>query len=177
MTGIALSRPVFDMLVKHLVDIEEEKEQLLKKYYPDATEEREAFEELINNYIKGIERCIYNAKVTETTKKACPFVIIGSIVEIENLDYNEIEKYQIVSPFESNSDPNVDFASYLSPMGKSLLLKKVKDKVTVETPIGRFAYIIKSIEIPGEMFCEIDEVRSGNIMTPEIKTNERDRIN
>ncbi|MBZ4647049.1 MAG: hypothetical protein JG777_2538 [Clostridia bacterium] len=159
MAGIVLPKSVFEVLVKHLVDIEEEKEQLLERYYPDTTKEREAFEDFINNYIKEVEGYISNAKVTKSTKKTCPFVIIGSVVEIEDLHYNEVEKYQIVSPFESNSNSNADFASYLSPMGKALLLKKVKDKVMVETPMGQFTYIIKSIEIPNEMFSIIDEDR------------------
>ncbi|NLY44356.1 MAG: GreA/GreB family elongation factor [Clostridiaceae bacterium] len=147
-----LSKAVFEMLVKHLVEIEEEKEQILGKYYPDTTEERELFIDLIDNYIGKIEEFIYKAKVKKDAEEACPFVIIGSTVEIEDMHCNEIERYKIISPFESNSNVNIDLASYLSPMGKALLLKKVNDIVLVETPMGQFTYIVRSIKLPREMY-------------------------
>ena len=157
MAGMNIPKTVFEVLVKHLVDIEEEKEQLLERYYPDITEERDMFRDFIDNYIKQIENYISNAKTTKSAKRSCPFVIIGSIVEIEDLKYNEVERYQIVSPFESNLESGIDAASYLSPVGRALLLKKVKDKVTVETPAGQFTYLIRAIEIPEHYFAIIDE--------------------
>ncbi|MGE4284347.1 MAG: GreA/GreB family elongation factor [Clostridia bacterium] len=150
MSKEVVSKQMFEIMVKHLVNIEEEKEQVLGKYYPDITEKRDAYEAVITEYIKKIEGYISNYKVDDAIKSACPCVIIGSIVELEDLQYNEIEKYQIVSPFESKMAFKTETASYLSPMGKALLLKRPNEQVNVETPMGKFAYIIKSIEVPQE---------------------------
>lgn len=151
-----LSKKVFEVLVKHLVDTEEKKDQILEKYYPEITKERNDFQDFIEGYIKKVEERIYNTKVVENKKIICPFVIIGSIVEVENLENNENEKYHIVFPFENNSSTGIDFASFLSPVGKALLLKEVEDKITIENPMGKLTYSIKSIEIPDEMFSFID---------------------
>jgi transcription elongation factor GreA len=154
-SSIAISRKVFEVLVKHLVDIEEKQVQLLDKYYPDITKEREAFEDLLNVYIKKIEGIICNAEVLDGEADKCPFIIIGSIVELENIDYNEIERYHIISPFESGIYSHIDFASFLSPVGKALLLKEVEDEISIENPMGHCTYIIRSINIPDEMFSYI----------------------
>ncbi|HHV72540.1 MAG TPA: GreA/GreB family elongation factor [Clostridia bacterium] len=146
-----VSKEIFELLEKHLVDIEEEGEQILEKYFPDITAERDSFTKLLTNYIKQLEKYISKYEVSERAENNCPFIIIGSIVEVEDLESKEVEKYQIVSPFENNLEVDFDFASYLSPLGKALLLKKIDDKVEVETPMGKFTYKVKSIEIPAEI--------------------------
>lgn len=152
MSKVLLSKSIFNMLKNHLTAIKIQKDELLGKLYPDSTNERDAFDDLISEYTRKIGEYISHVKLTETESKTCPFVIIGSIVEIEDLEYKETEKYQVVIPYEDRSESDVDFASCLSPMGRALLLKKVNDEVMVETPMGQFSYIIKSIEIPEELF-------------------------
>jgi transcription elongation factor GreA len=148
MSKIVLSRPIFDVLVKHLVDIEEEKDRIMGEYYPNVTDERDKFKQLISTYINEIEEYLSNSKVKDNISRDFPFVTIGSIVEIEDLTYKETEKLTIVSPFINKASMNLNCASYLSPMGKTLLLKKVEDRVVIETPAGKSTYIIKSIELP-----------------------------
>jgi len=143
---------IFEMLVKHLVDVEEERAQVVKKYFPQSTREKDDYELLMRNYIKEIERCLSSGEARKIKDGQCPFVIIGSIVEVEDLQFNEVEKFQIVCPFSDKNSALTECASYLSPIGKALLLKKVNDKVTVDTPAGRFDYVVKSIEIPERMF-------------------------
>ncbi len=152
MNKIISSKEVFQILVKHLVDMEEEKERLLEKYYPGTTDDREDFETIFDKYFKEIEYYISNTTAHDIEKSECPFVIIGSVVDLVAEEDNELETYQIISPFESKAIPNFEGASYLSPMGRALLLKKKNDKVAIETPMGSFAYIVKSIRIPQEMF-------------------------
>lgn len=60
---------MFELLTNHLVEIEDEREKALERYYPDATKDGEEFKEFISNYIKGIEGYIFNAKVATTAKK------------------------------------------------------------------------------------------------------------
>lgn len=151
MSNLVLSDSMFDMFVKHLVDIEEEKERIISEYYPNITYERDNFKQLIGNYIEQIEGFISKVKVDKTADDVCPFVTIGSIVEVEDLTYKETERLKIVSPFTSKVGMKCNCASYLSPMGKALLLKKVKENVEIKTPAGNAVYEIKSIEMPLEL--------------------------
>lgn len=150
MSKMVISRSVFEMLVKHLVDVEDEKDRIIAEFYPNFTKERDSFQKLIGDYISGIESRIYNIEAKETEETAeigIPFIIIGSMVEVENLTYNEAEAFQIISPFTNESNINWDCASYLSPLGKEMLLKNVGDEVKIDTPAGKVIYKIISIKL------------------------------
>jgi transcription elongation factor GreA len=141
------------MLIKHLIKVEEEKLSVLEKYYPVWTNERSSFQELLESYIKGIECIIYNGvEVNSHATDTCPFVIIGSQVELSDTYTHETENIQIVSPFTGEVNLDVVSASYLSPMGKAFLLKKVNDSVKVETPMGILNYKVENIILPDDTF-------------------------
>ncbi|MCG0279072.1 MAG: GreA/GreB family elongation factor [Thermanaeromonas sp.] len=146
MDKVRLSPVIFENLIKHLVNIEEEKEKLLEQYFPRPSKERSDLEKLFDNYIRQVEQLIKNAIKSETTNTNLPIVIFGSEVEVENLDTGEISRFRIVSPFDI--DVESGDISYLSPMGRSLLLKRTGDEVTVHAPAGVFRYKIKSIKFP-----------------------------
>jgi transcription elongation factor GreA len=150
MSKVVISRSVFEMLVKHLVDVEDEKDRIIIEFYPNFTKERDSFQKLISDYISGIESRIYNIETNEggdAVESGLPFVIIGSRVEVENLTYNEAEAFQIISPFTNESSINWDCASYLSPLGKEMLLKSIGDEVKIDTPAGKVIYKIKNIKL------------------------------
>ena len=69
-----------------------------------------------------------------------------SHVEVENLDTEEIKNFQIVGPDES--DVSAGRVSYLSPIGRALLGKRVDDDFEFETPGGRRIYCVNSITLP-----------------------------
>jgi len=146
MDKVRLSPVIFENLIKHLVNIEEEKEKLLEQYFPRPSKERSDLEKLFDNYIRQVEQLIKNAIKSETTNTNLPIVIFGSEVEVENLDTGEISRFRIVSPFDI--DVESGDISYLSPMGRSLLLKRTGDEVTVHAPAGVFRYKIQSIKFP-----------------------------
>ncbi len=73
-------------------------------------------------------------------------MIIGSEVEVQDHETNDVFKFKIVPPFQGSAGNND--VSYLSPIGKSLLLKKVGDKAVVKAPGGEFCYEIISIGLP-----------------------------
>lgn len=149
MSKYIVSKKIYEMLIKHLIKIEEEKLCVIDKYYPVWTNERNDFQELMDSYINGIENIIYNEiTVDDNAFDDCPFAIIGSQILLKDCYTNKTEEMQIVSPFMGEIDLNVDSASYLSPMGRAFLLKKVKDNVKVETPMGIFQYIIEAITLP-----------------------------
>lgn len=144
MAKTALSKTIFENLVKHLVEMEEEKTRLLEEYFPEPSTERNEIEKLIVNYIKHVDQLIRNKNRSMTKESKVPFVTIGSEVEIQDLSNQEVFKYRIVSPFRGGGKGDI---SYLSPVGRSLLLKKVGDEVKVKAPGGVFLYKIKSIRL------------------------------
>ncbi len=69
-----------------------------------------------------------------------------SMVEVENLETEEIKRFQIVGPDES--DVKLGKVSYLSPIGKALMGKKVDDDFEFNTPAGNKVYCVNSINLP-----------------------------
>lgn len=152
MSAIVISRNVFELLVRHLTKVEDEKLYVLERYYPSLTAERQSFQEIMDSYIKELETLICSrVKVEVAEDRTCPFVIIGSRMSIKDEDTDLVEDIQIVSPFLGEADLSMDIASYLSPMGKAFLLKKVNDSVKVETPMGIMSYTIQAVELPGDL--------------------------
>ncbi|QGP92215.1 Transcription elongation factor GreA [Neomoorella glycerini] len=147
MAKVTLSKATFENLVKHLVEVEEGKNKLVEQYFPEPSKERNEFVKLIEDYIKQIDQLIRNVNKSQTAGGQVPFVTIGSEVEVQDLDTQEVLKFCIVNPFH-NSIGERD-VSYISPVGKSLLLKKVGDEVEVNAPGGVFRYKIKSIQLRG----------------------------
>lgn len=150
MSGAVISRATYEYLVQHIVNIEDEKNNVINEFYPEETIEKKEFENFIADYISSIESFLEKASHNNRTDLHLPFVTIGSIVEITEVDSGESSTIQIVSPFFDKNFIKMDCASYLSPVGKALLLKRVNDKVRVSTPIGEFNYTVKSIKIPAE---------------------------
>lgn len=143
----ATSKPIYERLIEHLIEMEEEKTKVIEEYYYEMSAERLEFEVLIEDYISNIKKYIEKAKDSEKISTDCPFVLIDSIVEVEDINSKEVERFKIVSPFLTTNPLDGDFASYLSPIGKSLLLKKVGAHVLVETPMENIEYVVKSIEL------------------------------
>ena len=145
MSSVATSNVISTMLSTHLSDIEDEKVQVIDDYFGGETDEKREFELFINDYISEVRRRIDVLK-NNTKEQICPFVMIGSTIELEDLEDGEIMKLKIVSPFFDSIDYTT--ASYLSPVGKGLLLKNINEIASIETPGGQFEYKIKFIENP-----------------------------
>ncbi|SKC36481.1 GreA/GreB family elongation factor [Maledivibacter halophilus] len=140
----AESHTVRQRWLDHLSDIESEKVQVIDKFFFNETTEKYEFKSYMNNYIAQIEHYINEY---ENDAQIDSFVIIGSIVELEDLEDGEIIEIQIVSPFGNDAHNTMDCASYMSPMGRALLFKKIDEIVCVETPAGQFEYKINSIKM------------------------------
>ncbi len=143
-----LSKKVYDYLTWHVDEIEKEQELLFKKLYADETLESINFEEFFNDYLNSIKDYLSLVSIGSGGKNSCPFVIIGSIVDVYDSDDMEDYQYRIVLPYSNQQDSSIDCASCLSPLGKSLLLKKEKENVSIQIPTGELHYSIKKITIP-----------------------------
>lgn len=145
MANAILSNKAFENLVKHLVELEDVKEKLLQEFFPKLTTERYEIEALIEKYVEHVDNLVRNANKLHSTNSEIPFVTIDSVVEMQDLSNQEVVyKYRVVYPFRRNI--NEDNISFLSPIGKSLLLKRVGDIIEVNAPGGLFRYEIKSIQ-------------------------------
>ena len=102
--------------------------------YSMAIEEQHINEERILE----IRLKIKNAKVVKDRGKDT--VGVGDTVVLEG--EKELE-YQLVSEEETN--PLEGKISYLSPIGKSVMGKKIGEKIQIETPKGSISYKIVSI--------------------------------
>lgn len=140
-----LSKATFETLVKHLVEIEGGKNKLLEQYFPEPSKERNEFASFLDEYIERVDQLIKNASKSKNTGNRVPFVISGSEVEVQDLSDQKVFKYRIVIPIHGSVRGGD--VSYLSPMGKSLMLRRVGDEVEVKAPGGVFRYQITSIQL------------------------------
>jgi len=143
-----ISRKVYDYLLRHIRHVEEAVDALEKEYFFDDVTEGINFKNFISDYISSVRDIIDNATIDDCIEIKCPFVVIGSVVEVEDLDDNYTCKYLITLPFTRHEEVKIDQASCLSPLGRALLLRRLDEKVDVRIPAGKLNYVIRSIHLP-----------------------------
>ncbi|MZQ82076.1 transcription elongation factor GreA [Paenibacillus sp. 5J-6] len=93
--------------------------------------------------VMTIERMLKKARVVtnlDTSK-----VQVGSTVVLNDVEFAEKIEYKIVGSSEANVNENK--ISYESPLGVSLMNKKVGDKISVNAPMGVISYELLEIRI------------------------------
>lgn len=103
----------------------------------DAAREEQSF---IEGKIAELEEIIRTAIITEASENG--IIGIGSHVTV-HIDGGE-ETFHIVGAPEA--DPMNKKISHESPLGTSLMGKKVGEKVDMETPSGKITYTILSVK-------------------------------
>ena len=106
----------------------------------DAAKENQR---LLEIRIANLENTLAKARLIENVDLPNDKVYILSIVKLLDINKNKEIKYTLVSPEESNFEEGK--ISVTSPIGKSLLGKKVDDEVTVKVPAGVLKYKILDI--------------------------------
>lgn len=153
----SISMKMYDALSWHVTHIESKKEMLFKEYYNEETEESKKFEAFFKAYLLALTTYLDSVAIGPEGKNECPFVIIGSIVEVFDHCENDSYRYHIVLPYSGQSGSDVDYASCLSPLGSALLFKTLNEKVNVEIPTGTLHYTIKKITFPGSPTGTVQE--------------------
>ena len=143
-----LSRKMYDYLTWHANKIAKEQELLFKELYTEETKESMNFKAFFKEYLSNLNNYLNTTSVNASGNTNCPFVIIGSIVDVHDSDDIEDYQYRIVLPYAEQQDTSIDCASCLSPLGKSLLFKSEKENVNIQIPTGELHYSIKKITIP-----------------------------
>ncbi|AOH55806.1 transcription elongation factor GreA [Peribacillus muralis] len=106
----------------------------------DSAKEEQAF---VEGRITTIENMIRNAKIIEGDDSNTDTVSLGKSVTFVELPNGDEETYSIVGSVEA--DPFEGKISNDSPIAKSLMGKRVGDKVSIQTPGGEMSVKIVSI--------------------------------
>lgn len=110
---------------------------------PDAEYEAAKNEQaFVEGRIKELEMLLSNARVVDAPEKT-DVVVVGSRVTIQE-DGAEEEEYIIVGAAEAN--PREGRISNESPLGRSLMGKRVGDMVSVDAPQGSFSVRVLKLE-------------------------------
>lgn len=131
------------ILIKHLVEVEENSKNLIDDLYPSLSKKRAETVTLLENYLSALENLVLNFD-NYNIHEGLPFVIIGSLVKVSDLSSTIKYNLRIISPF--NGIIKVDDVSFLSPVGRALLLKTIDQQITVTIPAGICDYKILSIK-------------------------------
>jgi transcription elongation factor GreA len=106
-----------------------------------AAKNEQAF---IEGRILTLEKVIENCELIDNSKNDHTVVSPGSQIVVEDLKKKEKIEYTLVDYIES--DPSSGKISIASPIGKSVLGKKVGDKVKIRVPAGSLHYKILEIK-------------------------------
>ena len=93
--------------------------------------------------IAEIKNLIENAEIVQETNMTDQ-VGIGTRVTIKDLEYNELDTFQIVGSHEA--DPDAGKISDDTPLGKALMGGTVGQTIEVAAPVGTVKFQIKKIE-------------------------------
>ncbi|WP_138415638.1 transcription elongation factor GreA [Aquibacillus sediminis] len=107
----------------------------------DAAKDEQAF---VESRIVQVENMIRNAEIIESDNENPDVVSLGKSITFTELPDGEEETYTIVGSAEA--DPFEGKISNDSPIAKSLIGKKIGDKVTVPTPGGDMDVEIKDVK-------------------------------
>ena len=108
--------------------------------YDEAKNEQAQLEERILK----LENMLTKAVIIDESKIDLSVVTIGSVVKVNDIDFDEEVEYTIVGSAEA--DPYEFRISNESPVGRALLGRKVGDKVDVQVPDGMAKFEILEIK-------------------------------
>lgn len=150
---ILLTKPMFEKLSEHLGYMEATMDESANYYYPENPKEQEEITAFYAQYIKKVESILFVIKVTSPLLKflcndrlnAFPFVIIGSEVEVKSIPDGKHFIYRLTYPAEQ--DKCLNSVSYMSALGKQLILKDTGSIVSLASPSGTQNYLILSVRL------------------------------
>ncbi|MCH3954061.1 MAG: transcription elongation factor GreA [Eubacterium sp.] len=109
--------------------------------YDAAKNEQAELEERIAK----LEQMIRNARVISDEEVSGDVVNVGLTVKVKDQDTGDVEEYTIVGSTEADPFAEPAKISSDSEVGRSLLGKKVGDKVEVSVPDGLLHYVVEDI--------------------------------
>jgi transcription elongation factor GreA len=86
------------------------------------------------------------AYIIDKTNLPSDTVVFGARVRVKDLDFDEEEVYELVSPGEEDLDNNK--IPVTSPVGRGLIGKKLNDVAEIAVPRGKLRYQVLDISFP-----------------------------
>jgi transcription elongation factor GreA len=120
----------------------------LTNLYLSSTPVQERLKHFFNLYVLEVEDLLKSNKKHDIIS-FFPKVFIGTKVTVLYDDEDETEDYVICYP--EQSDPDLGYISFLSPVGRQLLFKNIGDKVPIKIPTGELLVTIKEISFVGQL--------------------------
>lgn len=118
-----------EQLIHQLIVLGEEKHSFLDAYFPKQGVERKQTQLFLAEYVQFIEN-----ELAAVETSLSPAVFIGCEVTIDYIDYQTKDTFKIVYPMDA--DPEKNCISFLSPVGKQLLMSRRDEVINVATPAG-----------------------------------------
>jgi transcription elongation factor GreA len=127
----------------------------LTNLYLSSTPVQERLKHFFNLYVLEVEDLLERNKKNDMIS-FFPKVFIGTKVTVLYDEEDETEDYVICYP--EQSDPDLGYISFLSPVGRQLLFKSLGDKVSIKIPTGELLVTIKEISFVGQLLN--DEIKT-----------------
>lgn len=143
MAKYQLSKTVYELLLKQLVSIEDRRRNSTR--FNDKYDSQNELIKLQDAYEYKLRKLIESSVQTDSNDNSVPFVLIGCEVDVYDIDSEEMTAYRIVNTTVFDLDEN--HVTFISPIGKALLFKKIGDQVSVKIPVGDMRYEIKAIRL------------------------------
>jgi transcription elongation factor GreA len=137
-----------DYFTQQLVFIDENIKELTNLYI-SSTPLQERLKHFFSLYVLEVEEIIKSNRKTAYIT-SLPKVFIGTKVTVLYDEDDETEDYVICFPEES--EPDRGFISFLSPVGRQLLLKNIGESISLKVPTGELPVTIKEISYVGHLF-------------------------
>ncbi|MGD6903356.1 GreA/GreB family elongation factor [Bacillus infantis] len=130
-----------ESFVEQLVYIDENIQELTSLYV-SSTPVYERLKNFFHLYVMEVEDLIQSNR-RNTNIPSLSKVYIGTRVTVAYEEEDDAEEFVICFP--GQTDPDEGCISFLSPVGRQLLLKNRGDKVMLKIPTGELPVIIKEI--------------------------------
>ena len=98
----------------------------------------------IEGRIQDLEAATSRAQVIDPKTLSGDTVLFGATVQVQDLDTDTKQSYQIVGQHEANLEKGL--ISFISPLAKALIGKTKGDLIDVNTPKGEKSYEILRVE-------------------------------
>jgi len=129
-------------LTSQLVFFDEQLPLFLDTYYQEYNKERQQIDRLIRDYMGKLETVL--AGDDEALERSLSSIaLMGSTVTAHYTDDGMEEEYTIVYPTEADADKGR--VSFLSPIGRKLLLRSTGDEIVVDGPTDQYRVRIDRI--------------------------------
>ena len=150
---VELSQSTYEYLVNHLAQLERQKiallNDILSAYAPGTPVDDSAeISRFVDNYVHHVQGLLAQAQVLDDDRTPLPMTFIGCDIKVREVGSDRTQVFRVVSPYETK--PAAGHISYLSPLGRNLLLKRPGETLEVKAPGGTFSYRIESVDHPGD---------------------------